>query len=109
MEIVNENDIHKAMDWLQKSAVECAKDRANLDYLNAFTKPLRAKLMQKYSDLPISAQTREAEAHEDYIEHLKAVKIASEKHYKNQFFRETALAKIEIWRTQNANFRAMKI
>ena len=109
MEIVNEDDIHKAMDWLQKSAVECAKDSANLDYLNAFTKPLRAKLMQKYSDLPISAQTREAEAHEDYIQHLKAVKIASEKHYKNQFFRATALAKIEIWRTQNANFRAMKI
>ena len=78
MEIVNEDDIHKAMDWLQKSAVECAKDRANLDYLNAYTKPLRAKLMQNYSDLPISAQTREAEAHEDYIKHLKAVKIASE-------------------------------
>ena len=38
MEIVNENDIHKAMDWLQKSAVECAKDRANLDYLKALSK-----------------------------------------------------------------------
>ena len=108
-EIVSEEDIHKAMDWLQKSANECAKDKATLDYLNAYTKPCKALLMKKFSHLPISAQTREAEAHEDYIKHIESVKIASEKHYKNQFFRETALAKIEIWRTQNANFRAMKI
>ena len=46
-EIVSEEDIHKAMDWLQKSANECAKDKATLDYLNAYTKPCKALLMKR--------------------------------------------------------------
>ena len=109
MERIDEEKIHNAVAWLKDSATHCAETKATRMYLEAFTKSLKAILMSKKMELPISAQERDAYASQEYQDHLKAVKIASEKHYKNQFFRETALAKIEIWRTQNANFRAMKI
>ena len=65
--------------------------------------------MQKFKDLPISGQEREAYAHPDYINHLKALHTAVYNVEKLRFEKVHHEAKIEAWRTQQANIRAIKI
>lgn len=109
MQKIDEEEIHNAVAWLRDSAGLCAEAKATRIYLEAFSKSLKAILMSKNLELPISAQEREAYASQEYQDHLKAVKIAIERDEKNRYRRETALVKIETWRTQEANLRAIKL
>tara|TARA_B100001057_G_scaffold178450_1_gene179239 strand:- start:3420 stop:3749 length:330 start_codon:yes stop_codon:yes gene_type:complete len=109
MQKINEEEVHNAVDWLKNSAGVCAETKATRFYLEAFSKSLKAILMSKYLELPISAQEREAYSSKEYQDHLKAVKIAIERDEKNKYLRESALVKIETWRTQEANLRAIKL
>ena len=109
MKRIDEEEIHKAVDWLKHSAGMCAEAKATRYYLEAFSKSLKALLMSRKLELPISAQERDAYRSEEYQEHLKAVKIAIERDEKNKYLRESALVKIETWRTQEANLRAIKL
>ena len=109
MKSISEEDVEKAVDWLRDNADSCAKARATRIYLEEYRKSLKALLMSKYPDMSVSAQEREAYASQEYQDHLKAVKIAIERDEKNRYRRETALVKIETWRTQEANLRAIKL
>jgi hypothetical protein len=109
MKKINEEEIHKAVEWLKESAGMCAEAKATRYYLEAFSKSLKALLMSRKIDLPISAQERDAYSSKEYQDHLKAVKIAIERDEKNKYLRESALVKIETWRTQEANYRAIKL
>ncbi len=109
MEKINEEEIHNAVAWLKDSASQCAEAKATRVYLEAFTKSLKAILMSRKMELPISAQERDAYASKEYQDHLKAVKIAIERDEKNKYLRESAMVKIETWRTQEANLRAIKL
>tara|TARA_R100000388_G_scaffold45395_1_gene34474 strand:+ start:220 stop:549 length:330 start_codon:yes stop_codon:yes gene_type:complete len=109
MEKINEEEIHNAVAWLKDSASQCAETKATRVYLEAFTKSLKAILMSRKMELPISAQERDAYASKEYQDHLKAVKIAIERDEKNKYLRESAMVKIETWRTQEANLRAIKL
>jgi cell division GTPase FtsZ len=108
-DILSDDEIQKAVDWLRDNADESAKCRAERIYIEEYRKSLKALLMKKFVELPISAQEREAYAHADYINHIKALKIAVEKDEKMKFLRASAEAKIEAWRTQQANLRSIKL
>jgi hypothetical protein len=109
MKSISEEDVQKAVDWLRDNAQECAKARATRIYLDEYRKSLKALLMSKYPDLPISGQERQAYAHDDYINHLKLLKDAIYEDERLRFFRASAEVKIEAWRTQQANIRSIKI
>ena len=107
--IVDDSSIEKVLDYLRDSATECAQKRANRIYLEEYRKSLKAQLMQAHNTLPVSAQEREAYAAPEYLQHLEALKEAVFEDEKARFLRSAADAKIEAWRTENANIRAMKI
>ena len=109
MNVINEEDVQKAVDWLRDNAQACAKARATRIYLEEYRKSIKALLMSKYPDLSVSAQEREAYAHDDYIQHLKNLKQAIFEDERLRFFRASAEVKIEAWRTQQANIRAIKV
>ena len=109
MKAISEEDVQKAVDWLRDNAVACAKARATRIYLEEYRKSIKALLMSKYQDLSVSAQERESYAHDDYISHLKTLKEAIYQDERLRFFRASAEVKIEAWRTQQANIRAIKI
>ena len=109
MQKIDEEEIHKAVAWLRDSAGLCAEAKATRIYLEAFSKSLKAILMSKHLALPISAQEREAYAHQDYQSHLKLMQQAIYEDERMKFFRASAEVKIEAWRTQQANIRAIKL
>ena len=109
MKSISEEEVQKAVDWLRDNSEKCAKARATRIYLEEYRKSIKAILMSKYPELSVSAQEREAYAHDDYISHLKTLKEAIYQDERLRFFRASAEVKIEAWRTQQANIRAIKI
>jgi hypothetical protein len=107
--VINEQEVEAAVDWLRDTAQEAAQKRAERLYLDEYRKVLRAKLMKQHMDLPVSAQEREALADPKYAEHLQSLKIAIDEDERMRFLRVAAEAKIEAWRSMNANYRAIKV
>ena len=107
--MIDEKEVEAAVDWLRDTANEAAQKRAERLYLDEYRKVLRAKLMKQHMDLPVSAQEREALADPKYADHLQALKIAIDEDEKMRFLRVAAEAKIEAWRSMNANHRAIKV
>ena len=108
-DILSDDEIQKAVDWLRDNADESAKCRAERIYIEEYRKSLKALLMKKFVELPISAQEREAYASPVYIQHLESMKIAIQRDEKQRFLRVSAEAKIEAWRTMSSNIRSIKL
>lgn len=106
---ISENEIDESVNWLKDNAEKMAQYKANRVYMEQFSKSLKALLMKKFMDMPVSAQEREAYSHEDYQKHLKAYHTAIYNDEKFRFLKVHHEAKIEAWRTQQANLRAIKI
>jgi hypothetical protein len=106
---LNDDEIDKAVDYLRDTAEITARHKAERVYAEEYKKTLKAILMKQFTDLPISAQEREALAHPKYIAHLEELKKAVFNDENMRALRTGAEAKIEAWRTKQANIRAIKI
>lgn len=104
--MITDEDVEKAVEFLRENARIAAQARANRIYMEEFRKVVKAEVMVANKELPLGAQEREAYDSTRYAEHLLALKTAVEE---DEFFRwkmVAAEAKIEAWRTQQANLRA---
>lgn len=104
-EIISDDDVQKALDYLRLNAPKAAQARANKVYMEEFRKTVKAQLMTVYSALPVNAQEREAYRSKAYIDHLTALKDAVYQDELNRWGMVAATSTIEAWRTQNANRR----
>jgi hypothetical protein len=107
-EIVTEESVQKALDYLRDSAAEIGDLTRSARFEEHMVKYTLAMEMKKH-DGPVSAQEREARSSEAY--HLAIMRdakaagaIATAK-----AMREAAAMRIEVWRSQSANYRMMKI
>jgi hypothetical protein len=103
--MVTDKEAEEALHYLNDSAEKTANSRATRIYMEEYRKSLKALLMRNFLHLPVSAQEREAYASEEYINHLKALRIAIQNDEKARFLRASNEAKIEAWRTFQANNR----
>jgi len=104
--VVKDEDLDRALAYLRDTAIEAAQARANRLYLDDFSRVLRANIMSDHLAEPVNAQERYAFADIRYRNHLEALKQAIFEDEKHRFLREAASAKIEAWRTYQANLRA---
>lgn len=108
-EIVTEQEVEKALDWLRDNAAEIGAAKEHAVRTERMVKHIKALEMKKHSELAVTAQEREATASEGYrTASLEEAKAAGE-YEKMRALREAAALKIEVWRSASANFRAMKI
>jgi hypothetical protein len=101
-----ERDPHKAVDYIIANANKFAKAKAERVYLEEYRKSLKALLMKRSLEESIGAQEREAYAHEEYQKLLKGLQAAVEVEEKLRWDLIAAQARVEIWRTEQANLRA---
>jgi len=104
--MIDESDIEKALDWLVKNATPAAQARANRQYMEEFRKVIKSQLMKGCGEESAAAQEREAYAHPDYAKHLNALRTAVEMDERFRWLTVAAEAKIEVWRSEQANARA---
>lgn len=102
----NERNPHKAVDYIIANAKTFAEKKAMRVYLEEFRKSKKAILMKQSMEPTIGAQEREAYAHEEYVELLKGLRDAVEIEEKLRWDLIAAQARIEIWRSEQANNRA---
>ena len=108
-EILTDEEIEKAVQYLINNSGKAAKCKAERIYIEEYRKSLKSLIMKEHLDKSVSAQEREAYADGRYINHLKTMKIAVEQDEKQRFLRVSCEAKIEAWRSMSANIRSIKI
>lgn len=106
---LNDLDIEKAINFMRDNADKLAEASAKRKYMEEYRKSLKALLMKKFIDAPISAQEREAYAHEEYQKHVSALKTAIYQHERLLFLWKSAEIKISAWQTKSSNHRSLGI
>ena len=107
------DDANRALEWLLQNAEPAAEARAERLQLEDFSKALLASLeiqtQQEQPKLAANALQRLALAHADYSAHLLGLKEARRKDERMRWLRDTAHAKIEVFRTLESTKRALKL
>lgn len=104
--MISEDDVDKAVEYLRTNARPAAQARANRIYMEEYRKVVKAQIMRENAGLPLGAQEVAACSDARYKQHLEALQSAVEKDEYNRWMMVAAEAKIEAWRTQQANARA---
>lgn len=102
----SDRDPHKAVDYIIANANKFAKAKAERVYLEEYRKSLKALLMKRSLEESIGGQEREAYAHQEYRDLLQGLRAAVEVEEKLRWDLIAAQARVEIWRTEQANLRA---
>jgi hypothetical protein len=103
-ELVSDADVGKALDYLRDSAVELGKATERASFTSSYTKHVKALEMKRF-DGSAAAQEREAVAGDRYLEAINEEAVAAGEVAKARAYREAAMAKIDVWRTQSRNMR----
>lgn len=104
--MITDDHVEKALDFLRDNAEEAAKARAERIYLEEFRKSLKAQIMAEHLSEPLGAQERAAYSDTRYLNHLEGLKQAVFLDERLRFLRGAAEAKLDAWRTYQANQRA---
>ena len=107
--MIDDKDVDNEVHWLIDRADTIATAKANLVYMEAYIKSLKAQIMKEHADMSVSAQEREAYSDDRMKEQIKAVRNATYNYERLRFKREAQMAKIETWRTYHANLRSIKL
>lgn len=104
--MIDTHTVESALDFLRDNATKIAKARAERIYLEHFRKSKKAILFADAVGETVAAKEQWALRHKDYLELLDGLKVAVEEDEKLRFLSAAAEAKIEVWRTIQANQRA---
>ena len=107
-EIVSDQEVEKALDYLRDESLPAAKAIAYAGYMAEWRKTLKAKLMGLCNEGTSAAQERFAYAHAEYEAHLRDMQTAVEKAKEAEFLMKAASVKIEVWKSEQYRNRAME-
>lgn len=102
---MDEIDIFKVLDYIRDNAPRYGAAKGNRIAIEEGRKSLKARLMKKHLDLPVTAQEREAYADKEYAELIAGLGPAVEQEETLRWMLEAARIKAEVWRTLSANQR----
>lgn len=105
--MITDDDIEKAIDWLRDQAKPASKARAEREYMTEYRKVMKSTLMRERMTETLGAQEAFAYADPRYKQHLEVMRDAIEKDEYYRWMLTAAETKVEVWRTENANQRAL--
>ena len=102
--MVTEKEVEASAAYIRDKAPDHAKAKAERIYLSEFRKTKKAMLVTTQTGT-VQEKESYAYAHPEYIELLDGLRVAIENEETIIWRIKAAQAKIEIWRTQQANNR----
>lgn len=107
--IVTDEELSKALDWLRDNAKDMGDAKARLIKAERNLSHTEALLIRLST--ASNAEGRKAEARTDqrWLDAATEEALAAGEFEKMRALREAAALKIEAWRSEQANFRSMKI
>lgn len=103
--MMNEIDIFKVLDFIRDNAPRYGAAKGARVALEEGRKALKARLMKRHIDMPVTAQEREAYADPEYQVLIDGLGPAVEAEETLRWMLEAARIKAEVWRTLEANRR----
>lgn len=106
----NDNDLkdpQACLQRMQNNGPLLAHARGNVVYMTEFRKTLKAMLMRDSTAKAAVMKECDAYAHADYVQHLEALREATEEYERLRWQMTTDAAAVEVWRTNCANERGM--
>ncbi len=100
-------DPQSYIQMIEDTAPRLANAKAERVYLEEYRKSLKALLMKASTQSTAAMQERDAYADAQYLDHLKALRIAVHGEEALRWRMVAAQAAIEVWRSQEASNRAM--
>jgi hypothetical protein len=107
-QIVSEAEVGKALDFLRDNAKDIGDAKEALVTAGHMVKHILALEMQKHEG-SAALQEREARASDRHLEACITEAKAAGVYEYLRALREAAALKTEVWRTESANYRSMKI
>jgi hypothetical protein len=99
------NDPNRAIDYVIANAGKFAQAKANRIYLEEFRKSKKALLMNQSTEKTVNAREQYAYSHDEYLALLDGLKAAIEVEEKLKWEIAMAQARVEVWRSEQANNR----
>ncbi len=108
-QVISDEQLQKALDWLREAASGAAKARAERLYIEEFLPALRARIAQEGINAGMSAASADiaAKASDAYRNALEGFRAAVETDELFRWRRSSADAVLSAWQSTNANLRAM--
>ncbi len=105
--MADEQDINpqRNLRRLYENGPLLAQAKAERVYMEEYRKTLKAQLMKASGEKSAAAQEVEAYAHQNYVQHLVALREAVAAEEVLRWKMVTAQAAIEVWRSQEASNR----
>lgn len=107
--IVTDEDLSKALDWLRDNAPAIGEAKARLVKAGHMLKHIEALLFLASEEKSAEARKSSARASDKYLDAINEEAFAAGEYEKMKALREAAALKIESWRSEQANYRSMKI
>ena len=104
--MIDEQSVESALHWMAEKVGALAKAIADRKYLEDYKKVKLAMLLQEAPAGTVSAREAWATSLEDYQELLEGLRTAVEQEAELKHMFTIAEARIEVWRTIQANNRA---
>ena len=105
--MITEEEVEKCLDFKRDMAVSIAQSMHDKVQIENFRKAKLALLFFKApSHFKIGEKEHWAYAHKEYLEVIKGLAAAVQEHERLRQLISAADAKIEVWRTIQANHRA---
>lgn len=105
-DVISDEAVDKALEFLRNTADEAAVASANVAYLAEFLKTTRATIKLRQIGVSNAVAEDKALAHPDYLAALDGYKEAVRQDKFYRFKREAADALIRAWQTKCSNLRA---
>lgn len=107
--IVNDEDVEKALDWLRDSAAVLGEAKARVIKAASMVKHIEALEFLASNEKSADARKSYARTTVRYLTAITEEADAAGEYEKLRALREAASAKIEAWRSEQANYRSMKL
>lgn len=107
--IVSDSEIDKALDFLRDSAGAMGEAKARLIRAGHMVSHIEALLLLASEESSADKRKADARASDRYLAAIHEEAGAAGEFEKLRSLREAAAMKIEAWRSEQANYRAMKI
>ena len=104
--MTDDKSVERALDWMMENVSHLSKAIADRKYLEDFKKVKLSMLIQDAPPGTVSAKEAWANAHDEYQELLNGLRTAVEQESELKHLFTIAEARIEVWRTIQANNRA---
>jgi hypothetical protein len=107
--MITDDAVDRALDWLRTNASVIGKAKERAELAEKYVGHVEALLMKASEEKSADARKADARASQKYLDAITDSAVAAGKLAELYSLREAAMARIDCWRTEQSNFRAMKI